>query len=315
MNSVYVSKRGIVQEEKLIFPKKYDKTKKETVRSTTGYRKAIIAISGSNTYGHFVADHLCSLILIPASYFINSVILIAFDAATAKTYLKCLGLPYHEVYSLTDEWFYVSEAHWLRAKELINSLNVDGLPNLQKKFYNYFNLSEIAPTKYRILNRIKGIWGRINNIEELTALIQKNYPKYDFQRLDDKVPYSIYTSSKLFAETKLLVTCSGSIVHNSIFMHKNTGVVICGSNLIDYPEINIGYSLDIWMIHTLGNYQHGTIPEHDYNIEPVIPAISYMLYAFENNRFPADAFKKYRYAYNLTDIELMVQKEQKSIQK
>ena len=269
-----------------------------------GYRKAIIGTSSSFQYGHFINDMLCSLILVPPSYFIDSVIFVNFNVTTAKVYLKCLGIPYSEVFQLTNDWHYVSEAYFLRSKEVTNSLNVEGLPNLQKRFFKYLNLSDIASTKYRILNKKDGLWGRINNIEELTSLIQKTYPQYDFQRLDDSTPNSIYSISKALAEIKLLVTCGGSMVFNSIFMHKNTGIVICGSEIIDYPDTNLGYSLDIWMIYITSLFYHGRITDEDYNIKPVVTAVSYMLYAFENLKFPADAFNDYSYAYNLSLIHI-----------
>ena len=84
------------------------------------------------------------------------------------------------------------------------------------------NLDEIVPTKYYLTNRENGTKRSIKNFDEVFIAIKTNFPQYNWLFLppvkDLKASISEY--GLLWAQTRLIVSPTGSNIYYGIFMKK-----------------------------------------------------------------------------------------------
>lgn len=308
--NVYISKYGIVQNEHDLnivneHRKLFRKTKIEITPNPDPmfyYNKVVLGYSKHTSYGHFIMDELCALIQIPHEYFEDAEIFINFPASASKIYLNLLGFNESRVHSLENYYIFCKEVVTLVSSDSINSLLVCGMPLLRTKMFAALNLSNTKPTKYLILNRKKGIWGRLQNVEELHKVAKIKFPQYNWEVVNDSIVYSVLDSSRWLSSTKLLVTTAGSMNMNCIFMHPGSAVCVCGSKVLDYPVLAVSYSLDLWCIYTNGYLLHGKVDPKPYPTQLFIESLSLIIEAQETGAWPKSASQHYLYTWPMKGI-------------
>lgn len=308
--NVYVSKFGIVQNDQdLAIVKKLNHAYKEVavgLRKNPDpmfyYNKIVMVYTKHSEYGHFIMDQVCALIQIPEEYFENAEIFINFPAHLSKTYCKVLGFNTSRIHQLETYYVFCKEVITLVSSDSVNSLLVCGMPLLRTKMYAALNLSGTIPTKYLFLNRKKGIWGRIQNVEELQQLASVKFPQHNWEIANESIVYSVAEVSKLLASTKLLITTAGSMNMNCIFMHPGCAVCACGSKVLDYPVLAVSYSLDLWCIYTNGHLLHGYLDSRPYPTDLFIESLGLLIEAQENGAWPKRATHNYLYTWPIRRI-------------
>ncbi|EAY10794.1 hypothetical protein TVAG_121980 [Trichomonas vaginalis G3] len=310
--NVYFSAWGIAQNQYNIKFAQYIKKQKEYLEPSPNpweyYNKIVMAYSHHLEYGHFMGDMLSALIQMPQEYLRDADIFINFNEKPARKICGILGFNESRIHKLPKYWTYALDVRVIVSKEGANALLVNGLKILHEKFYAALNLSSIVPNRYIFLNRIKGIWGTINNLPELFESAKTNFPKYNWEIANESIAYSTIDAGKLLAHTKFLITTAGSMNFNCVFMQKGTAVCVCGSKCLDYPAIAVHYAMGIWSIYTNGFLLHGKVDTKPFPVDKFNTAVSLLLEAQETGKWPKSAAKDYIYAWPINTIKWQAEK-------
>lgn len=306
----YVSRYGFIFDEKY-YPlvNRYTPKKVHISTAMEGYDKAIIGYSYHYEYGHFVMDMLAGIVLIPQEYFKDACILVPFNQKAARTYIGLLGYDSTKVFSIKEKFFYVTEAHMIVSTEGVCSLLVKGLPTIREKFFRNLKMESIKPTKYYALNRKNGLWGRIDNMDDIIDIINKKFTDIVVERIPDKMPYNVAEFARMLASAKFIIFPAGSIVMNSIFMHEKTAILILGSSTLDYPDLSVGFALDIWMLYLDGKFTHGVETDIKFSITLALNGFKQLHYALEHGMWQEKVVDDYQVPYNLETMLKLAQTE------
>ena len=209
-------------------------------------------------FGHFIHDHMASLIFIPDWVWGKHPILITkIPEETAQLYLKILNLEKFNInlYRMyKHEFIFCNNMYFAHSLERSTGFSYETYNKLRNKFLTYFKTTEIIPTDYNCMNKEPNRRRHIHNLGQLIDSLN-NITNKTWSLIPNK--YSdVSKVAKIFASTKLLVLPQGAITFNMFYMHPNTGMLILMSDTLDICNITISFLLGIWTISQL----HKNIP-------------------------------------------------------
>ena len=271
---------------KKVYPDITPIIEKMKITPSVGYKYVLHATAcyGGN-YGHLFTDVLGGLLYLPNwIWSLHPVLITHFDKDLIYFAFTILEFPHITVITPEQEQYIYGEHFFIMTgNEPWHCFGLHTFYIIKQKFRDYFHLWKIKPTKYKYTNKEKGhrYFTNLNEIME----IAREKTGLDWTRITTHFS-SRNSYVKSFAETKILVTPSGSIAFNSIYMEDGTGMITLHSQLIDFPQTFFCQCIRIWDIGIIHEYMgHWGQPGPAY-CDKVLENIERMKYTVENQRFP-----------------------------
>ncbi|EAY16893.1 hypothetical protein TVAG_150440 [Trichomonas vaginalis G3] len=237
----------------------------------------------SINFGHFMHDFLSPLMLMPKDFLEEGVLIIPEGCRKfGEEYLVAVG-----VY----KYIYIEKSEWVHAQKL--AVAVDPRPHnshfglpiqmLIDKLKDCFDIKDIVPTRYVLMNRKKSYDRYIENFDEVVKKVKEQITDINFEVLEDPKG-SIADYSKIFPSIKFLFSPKGSNCIKSLFMSPGTVVTIAAADMFDYSVVSFILSLDIKLVYFTNpgsNYDC-----FDCDIDLTIDAIKAGVYCLKNGKWP-----------------------------
>ncbi|EAY07079.1 hypothetical protein TVAG_140530 [Trichomonas vaginalis G3] len=259
------------------------------------YDKVIAGFSYHSQFGHFLQDMICGIISLPSEYFKDAEIFVNFGEKQAKNFFKFIGFDPDHVHSFTNEWIYVKDLHLVVSDFGINSLFASWI-DLHNIIYKKYNYSSIKPTLYTIINKPKGNWGCVLNLEELVNYTKLTYPQYDWREYPPDTLLDLEGVSRLLASSKVYVSAPGSSCFNVIYMQPNSVVAFFSRKKPDNPAIAAAFSLGVFIFSINNNEIHEDVK--NISLDSFKVAISEVVYVAENGKWRNDIEKRARFLFD-----------------
>lgn len=177
-------------------------------------------------FGHTFFDFLDPLMLIPEEIRMTTPIVMNGLPNVVATVFNLMEIPMNNRVLIKEHtWVHVDRCYtFLRP---VVGLSVAGRTTVELRnlFFKKYKLDEIEPTQYYYSNRPTERPRYISNIDELLKSIKIHFPNITFKHLHDSYP-SLRKAATHWAKAKFIFTPVGSNCHNSIFMHKETVMVV-----------------------------------------------------------------------------------------
>ena len=255
----------------------------------------------SHTFGHFLQDCLPALLCIPQDIVNKSMIMVNFDRKGAEDWLSLFDISPSRIV-VEDRWVHADNLYLYYQREPILASNIYSFQKVIVHLRKRLKVENIKATKYYIINKPPKKARYILNFDHLCKVVKQRFNQFDWN-IEIAGYSNITKTSLLFAETKVLVSPSGSILMNSIFMKRNytCGIIAINSLDIDYPNFGLGITIEIWQI-MVKSFGFNHFSQIRCNIQKCITAITRVLYALEHQKWPKGTFKDMEEAFDLPAI-------------
>lgn len=144
-------------------------------------------------------------------------------------------------------------------------------------------VEEIPATKYALTNRYKT--RKLHNLGEVLKSFNENFPQYKWEIVPLSYE-SVAVCAKTLASFIVWFTPCGSQMSNSIFMHKDCGICISMSNIIDYQNYQIVYVSPVWVIGFNNKYGHQDPKGGNSTIDKAVRCMGILLETMKNKKWP-----------------------------
>ena len=236
-------------------------------------------------FGHWIHDHLPSLLKIPNYVWKTSpVIITRCGSRYAYETLKILGLDKFELVQ-TGGNFFAENLYFIHTPELFCGFTYQTYNLLRNKFLQYYKTDKIIPNSYNCMNKEPNRQRHIHNMNELIEVLTIT-TKQKWGLIPNKYNNVSYIS-RTFASTRLIVLPHGAITFNMFYMHSKTGMLILMSDTLDICNLTIAFLLGIWTISQMNRnipYRGGN--GGPINISQAITYVLTLIYTLDNQRYP-----------------------------
>ena len=270
----------------------------QNISVKTAYTHVIWSCYKLKGFGHWLHDHLCSLLLIPRWVFRKHPVLVVPSSPDIVSWtLNAAGLGFLQVEYATNYYVYAKNVYVYKTKEHAMGCGFYTFQKLKTRFHNYYNLTHIVPTNYYALNKEPNKQRHIKNMNELINTLQ-NATQKAWKILPNNYTDMNYFA-KVLASTRFIIMPCGAICFNSFFMQPHTAMLVLMGDRMDFCDINACFMMKIWMIAQI----HPDIPHYggdggNANIPEVLENYYRLEYAIENNAFPPFDHNLYTYSFD-----------------
>ena len=298
-----------------------------TVNTSFAFRYAIvIPFLWSECWGHNLIDGMGAYLNIPNWVWgLNPVVIVVSERVARDTHNLFEGIGMHDIQiQYSDKYVYAEYMFICQDSLEWCGFGYSTIPTLRKMFETNFNTTNIVPTVYACLNKKPGKGRHFTNFPEIFAQL----PKVTGLEwvLIKNVSYPCAKWARQMATIKVLVSSTGSISMNAIFMKDGTGVVHLSSLMIDTPTTSLFYFCNIWTIYVLHKKCRHVKYDCVADVDRVIQNTLRMLYTVEHQKYPENnlfqfydvpILKKlfYQYGDNFIPAEKLVRKLYKKYQR
>lgn len=278
------------------FPFVFNEVKTHSLLS---YQKIVVGFSYHEEFGHFLQDMICGIVAMPSEILKDAEIFVRFKSEKSiKQYIEMIGLDPSKAHKLPDEWIYAQEIYMCVGNFGINSLHVSWM-EIRKLIYQKLDISFEPPHLHTFLNKEKGLWGYISNMQQISAYCIQTFPEYEWNYPPIYILKSLEIVVKIMFATKLLITASGSLAFNDLFMQKNSCVLILGPLVRDNPAFCTAYAIGLWMFAAsspnitqgVNGTDGGIFPMDDF--KKILPVVIDTAYNQTQSNETQDYFKPY----------------------
>ena len=164
-----------------------------------------------------------------------------------------------------------------------------GILYIVEKIKQKLNLYNLKPSKYGYSNRAKGLMRYIDNFDELTSEVRKNYGEYSWEFIPDR--YEEYqTSFKLWYQLKFIMVFVGSNIIPVMMLQPGSGVYYISGNRFDWECVAVATSCYLWSYYVpLNNVNHYSFQPISVDIPTIIDTVGDLLYAVQHQKWPQKA--------------------------
>lgn len=267
-----------------------------------GFYKRVIVNYHHDTYkfGHFLDDHL-TLYLVFNSKVRSSEMFVG-QCKNNEPYhpelYKSVGLNPDNMICIRRRHIIHSSTAYYISNNYVSEHFADLMKTLRSSFEEHFSLGSVIPRRYIFVNRPKGFQRCFNNAEEITNFLTDNFnhiPWEFYLNISGPLKESINETVLLWRESKMVIQAVGTSTTNCVFMDRNSSMLVLttpleGKRIVhhfwDFCHL---YASQVWTYYVscenLVHYGKG-----DYNLSTKIlyHPIKCLLYALENDRWPAD---------------------------
>ena len=260
-----------------------------------------------NGYGHWMHDHLPSLMLVP-DYVWETHPVVVLRTWAPKWSLNMIGVldKIKEIWTYqNEEVYFANNVYFVRTQELAFGFGPNTYQDLRNRFMTFWSSKNTKPVDYCLMNKEPKLHRHITNMNDLQEALEKHTNfKWKF------IPNN-YTQFKKFVHnlgnTKLMVIPGGAIAFNMFYMHPESAILILLGNFMDYCNFQIAQVLGIFTVAQFHEHDHYKAPGGPTNITLAIHNVDMLMYAQAHGHFPKDP--DYCYLYNLTKIRGILDKD------
>ena len=239
-------------------------------------------------FGHFVADVLAPIVIFPEEIIQKSFVVINKASKRFQELLEACDINLQQV-------IFVDKGEWVFAKNLYAPISP--LPHLShygklitrlsSKLKRYYNTSELLPTRFLFINRPRGLSRRMQNMEELSRMAQTQFPKYNFEYIEDT--NSFKESALQWGTAKFMFVIVGSNNAKNVFMQENTVLIVGLANVMESCAPLRSGPLKIFTLEYRNKEMNHWITKPTYcDPKRSMRAISIGMYVVEHGRFNPD---------------------------
>ena len=261
----------------------------EEIKPIIGYKNALYVTSAWNgPYGHFFTDAVGGLMLIPEwIWTLQPVFLTHFQPDLVDFVFSSFGHPNVTVVNMKSKFYYYAENFFLiTGNEQWHTFGLHTFYIMKRKIRDYYKLTIIKPTKYHYINKKPGKRRHFINLNEVME-IARHETQLDWTLINTTFKDRL-AQAKVYAESRMIVSPSGSISFNTLFMEDGTGLISLNANKIDAPQTFFCQMIRIWNIIIIHeNMGHFGKPGYA-DTDKVIINIKRMLYTIEHQRLPSE---------------------------
>ena len=202
----------------------------------------VINIAHAHTrdhYGHFLADCLIPMLLLPEDVLQRSYVLGGSSPPFINDGLLTIGIRNEQIINVTFlEWFYAKRMHTFAGKRPSLSFFGYSCLNFNRIMTKKLNLNSIPPTKYFLQNRKQGNFRHIGNFGELIEDVRQKFSGIKWLILPDMIGnYS--KTAQIWASARFVWAITGSNSINAVFMKPDTVVVLGMASIFERSSIGI----------------------------------------------------------------------------
>lgn len=212
------------------------------------FEHVVFSSYGCSGFGHFYHDHLSALLKIPQWVWdLNPVIVFRFNQSFVRNAFKIFGFDKYKVVMPSKNYFiYAMNAYTARTPESYQGYGTATYKYLRKRLREYYNTTNIKPEKYYYMNKEKGWHRHFKNLDEAIGVLSNETnttwtfipPKYNDMK----------TFAATFATIKALISSSGAIAFNMLYMNEGVGMLLLMANHLDWCNVGFCYSLNNFAI-------------------------------------------------------------------
>ncbi|EAY16507.1 hypothetical protein TVAG_348170 [Trichomonas vaginalis G3] len=222
------------------------KTTVGTIDTAIQYRQNFLM------WGHNIHDFLCATMFVPREVLRKG----AYAFAPLHYYqntqrlIDFLHLNITLIKFESGEQYFVRKLYVVANHAFAHGYTVYGIYKMRELVFERFNNTKDKATRFVVFNRPKGESRRIHNEEELLAALKANTtidPGKEWELIDK--PYGDWDyTCKLWMTFKVIVSPSGSMLYNSIFMPNKTGMCVMFTRQLDRPNLQLAIGSNIYLI-------------------------------------------------------------------
>ena len=257
----------------------------QEINVTDAYKYAFyIPMPYRGAYGHWFTDALAGLVFLPKWVWdTNPVYICLVDPDRVRFTLSLIDINNVNILS-TQDYVFCENLFILTGIEAWHTFGMHTNLILKKKFREKLELDKIEPVNYIFHNKEPGRPRHFTNFDDV-VMAAKEATGLEWKTLS--TPFSKRVEfAREFASIKILVTPSGSIAFNTIYMKDGMGMISLFADSIDFPQVFFCHTIRIWNIGIIHeNIKHFGGPDKG-NLEKIIENIKRMLYTIENQHYP-----------------------------
>lgn len=219
-------------------------------------------------FGHLIHDFLSALVFLPKELYEKEFAVMVPPPGRKVTEIWLTAFNFSKHMYLIDLNFetnvHEDKLYVIQSGQYAHGYTIIGIERVRDFLFDHFNLHNVVPTEYKIINRnIKR--RKMHGINELLKELAKyNNLEQGKKWIVDKFnAYKLKDVMRVFSTIKVLITPQGSGVYNCIFMQPKTGILIFSSILIDGPNSQLAAAGDYFMIHVV----HPNMKFHAKNVK------------------------------------------------
>lgn len=299
-NLVFDPRRNVIMYHRIpFFYVSSTKPVYEVLVNLTFYSRVIISgYKYCGTYGHFIHDYLCPILMIPRNIIQRSMLLLPSTKYNIMV-KSVLGVTERNFAKGDGSKFSYSKELYLPNTPSPGCSHFSFLAKqLKEKVFNRFNLSNIENTDYVIYNRPSRTSRHIKNFNEIYHFLTANFSRLNWKILQfDDLPFE--EKLKTFTRIKLLLCYSGSIISNSFAMKSFSGIISISTErpLVYNHRETLCHNIWIFMILNPGQGHHSRKQLY-INVSVLVKPLKEMLYAFEHNKWLTNREIEYKSRLN-----------------
>ena len=235
--------------------------------------------------GHFFQDAVAPILMFPKKIIKKSYIAINSIAQNYIEVYQAIGIPLNRVILLNP-------TDWVFCKNLYSP--IFPLPHLahygilikklSKQLRKYYKIDSIIPSKYIFSNRLPSRRRNIGNMEEIVDTMNKVFPFYKFEYIQDNEIIS--SSAKIWATAIFMFVPTGSNCIKELFMKEKSVMVVALGDATDNCMALAAATHNVFtLFFRIYNLHHESYEPCIVNISLIVRVVKIALFCVNNGYF------------------------------
>lgn len=252
------------------------------------YHRKVILVGhlGMDSYGHFINDLLCPLLIVPEAAFKDSVIICRTNPFIHE-YIKYVGFNNDIILLHQSDWIYCSEVYYPGYPRPHNSHLGNIYLKLGQIIRKSLGLENVIPDRYVLSNRIT-IWRQIHNMDEVLLKTKEKYPEYNWE-IHNMTPKPLPELAKIWGHARILFAVAGSNLMNAFLFAQGSVVIHLLGDVNDLTAIDCCLASQAKTILMMdGKIPHVGAVKNYLNISQFHIALKSAIYYMKHKKWPND---------------------------
>ena len=240
-------------------------------------------------FGHIIHDYMVPLAYFPDDIVENVYIISQSNENYTMEFFKVFGIRENQIILLPkDAWVKCNTLYVIDRPSPTLAYYGYGARRFHALCVSYFNLTDIKPMRYALINR-NSLTRRIKNFKEIIEQCNLIYPEYNWTEMNDYYE-TLRETACVWATFKVAFMPTGSNVAKVYFMHPKTVICVGEANIVDYSPMKDAAAIDVfsrWFCFPSMEHRQEVKEGWEVNVSLVIENIKYALYASKYQNWPS----------------------------
>ena len=238
-------------------------------------------------WGHLIVDYLSSLMYLPQEVFDQGFAIHGPWAGghCVRDWLKLLNISAIVFDGYTNKQCFFRHLYVVNEMSDAHRAMTGGLQMIRQRLIDNQKFDQIPMTKFIVLNREDMRF--LSNYDELVDTLNKEVPIDEgqkWEKFDNKG--ELLHIMKVWASIKVLVTVGGSQLFNSVFMHRNAGILNIFPDNLFIEQLQLAIISEFFMAGVFfKDFDHNGRTGYKVDIPRVIRHTKQVVYAVQNKKW------------------------------